>query len=411
MERLFESKITEWLTGGATAPLLFTGFRGVGKTATVLNYLRSRGIHYRYVDFETDGLAVKALQNVESGNFTQIMSELLEIDEEYLRDFILVFDEISFAKRLMTVINELQDANLRIIAISSFPVDSSVPFNRIKVYPLNFEEFLLAAGKEWYRDIIEGQYHKQKPLPQMIHDELLEMFYEYLRVGGMPEAVNAYIRSDSYDEIGGIQLRLYKAIINDIEVIGETSGVAAQGKAILRSLPYQLAEKEKHFRFNRIRKGATFQMYSDAIDMLVSLGLVIKYDRQESDSGFILTISDNGILSMLLKSIGCETENTDILLKAYFASLLNTNNIDFEFWESDYSAVVDFVFKINASNYAGFVCSGTAGKSRALTNYRNRIMSLNSDGLVSFYISESQIETKNDQIHMPLYYAHLFVRQ
>ncbi|HHX13194.1 MAG TPA: DUF4143 domain-containing protein, partial [Clostridiales bacterium] len=295
---------------------------------------------------------------------------------------------------IMKIINSssLRKSFTHIIAISSTPVTKEVEeqFNILPIYPLEFDEFLVATGNEWYIEVITTHYVSNKKVPEIVHKELLGLLNIYLQIGGMPSAINEYINMASLINIHEQHNYLISFYYDYSQTnIGESDTLKM--KQVFDSIPLQLLKTNKKFQYNLIRKGTTYGMYKDAIDRLEDSHSIIRSykisssdlenlhgdfdnvfteekNREENNSSFKLYFPDAGILHTKISEcimkkhidykdiklneksykgivIGQNELIDKALLENYVAQSLNNKGIAFGFWESDSMAKVDFLIR------------------------------------------------------------------
>ena len=315
MKRKFTAELNKWIEGGAEAPLLVMGPRGVGKTYTVCEFAENRHEMSIYVNLETDASARffferGGFKTLKEAVYTFLGLEFETTDvngsvgEESSADasaenILLIFDEIRDCGALCELFKTpYSHFGIKICCISSFASQSIISaFKCVYLAPMSFDEFLEGTGREWYSELIKGHFEKKRAVPQMIHNELLEMWDDYLRVGGMPEAVLEYARDNESVNIEERQRRCLSAIYDDINRYGDS-----KMRDVLDVIPEHMAMGRRRFTLNLIRRGVTMSMYRDAIEDLVANRIVYRSNRLDHEESFGLTLFDCGLAGYLLKS-------------------------------------------------------------------------------------------------------------
>ena len=372
MKRNAVNKLIEWKESGTTVPFLLHGTKGVGKTYLAMEFASSYYPQYLYVNFELNKAARDFFEekSVSDYSVSEILAEYFQLDEVYLSELVVVLDEISFCPIFFEQLPG--ECNSPVIAISGVSPEESFrkKFCACRVFPLNFDEFLSAVGNDWYVEIIQGHFQNAKPMPDIVHQELLALFEEYLIVGGMPAAISEYIASKTVYNVGEIHSLItakMKAVLAEI-FDEKTVGMAVQ---VLDVLPRQLEKANKKFRFNLIRKGVTYALYKDSIDALVKCGMILKLDEQKmNQSQFKLYFPDVGMMSSAF--MGEENEHLrKALLENYVMQTLEANEA-FEvcYWESEAQAKVDFVLNKDGKETAVELRTSTSGKGKSIASYQ-----------------------------------------
>lgn len=186
----------------------------------------------------------------------------------------------------------------------------------INMYPMDFEEFLWAVGNESMFDLIRDCYNRKKPLGQALHRKAMDYFRQYMIVGGMPQAVKAYIDTNDFDEVDRAKRRILKLYRDDIRKHAE--GYEMKVEAIYDELPSQLKNQNRHFKLSSLKQGARFDEYKEAMfwlsDAMIinncynstepNVGLNLNMDRTllkcyMGDTGLLIShaFDENGIVS------------------------------------------------------------------------------------------------------------------
>lgn len=372
MKRNAVNKLIEWKESGTTVPFLLHGTKGVGKTYLAMEFANAYYPQYLYVNFELNKAARDFFEEKADSDYAvpEILAEYFQLDEVYLSGVIVILDEISFCPLVFERLP--MECTSPVIAISGVLPEKDMrnQFCSCRIFPLGFDEFLSAVGSDWYVDIIQGHFLNAKPMPDIVHQELLALFEEYLVVGGMPAAINEYISSKSVYNVGEAH-RLISARMKSVleETCDEkTVGMAVQ---VLEVLPKQLNKANKRFRFNLIRKGVTYTLYKDSIDTLVKYGMVLRLDEQKmNQSQFKLYFPDVGMMSSSF--IGEENEHIrKALLENYVMQTLEANEaFQLCFWESEAQAKVDFILKTREKETAVELRTSSSGKAKSIASYQ-----------------------------------------
>ncbi len=290
MERNMMQELIEWKNMGAgRMPLLLHGVRQVGKTY-ILRELGDRFFQNTvYINFERMRIVSDYFQGELSPD------RIIRLLEEYFNQKIipdrtlLIFDEIQACERALTALKYFCEeapeyhiaaaGSLLGVAVNrekySFPVGKVLMKT---LYPLGFDEFLRAVGKEYFVEMIREHYSRMQELSAAAHQELSEWYYRYLYIGGMPAAVNEYLDRGSLINVPEIQNLLMNAYTADMAKY-TTDSESTRIRNAYMSMPAQLAKENKKFQYKLIRKGATAGLFGDSIAWLVYSGVVLRCDR------------------------------------------------------------------------------------------------------------------------------------
>ncbi len=245
---------------------------------------------------------------------------------------------------------------------TSFPV-GKVDF--IDLYPLNFQEFLLAIGEEKLVNILN---EKDWDLINIFKDKFISYLREYYFIGGMPEAVNKYIETKDYKKVRNVQLKLLQAYEEDFSKHAPND-IVPRLKMLWNSIPAQLAKENKKFIYGLIKEGARAKEYELALSWLIDCGLIYKIDRvtkpnipliaYQDTSAFKLYILDVGILGamtridekILLEGNEIFTEFKGSFTEQFVLTELKSNkDIPIFYWSAEKAtAEIDFVIQLGTN--------------------------------------------------------------
>lgn len=379
MKRNAVTKLIEWKESGTTVPFLLHGTKGTGKTYLAMEFATAYYPQYLYVNFELNAGAKHFFEEkIGAGaSVSEVIAAYFQLDERYLAELIVIFDEISFCPVLWNALAE--GVNVPLIAISGIlpGIDNDTTlqgevsqFCNCRLYPLGFDEFLSAVGSDWYIDIIQGHFQNMKPVPDIVHQELLALFEEYLIVGGMPAAVNEYISSKSVYNVAEVH-RTVKCRMQSVLESTYDEKTAGKSVQVLQVLPEQLKKENKKFRFNLIRKGVTYALYNDSIEALVRSGMVLRLNEQKKDSHFKLYLPDVGMLSSEFSGTESEEIKKAVLENYVMQTLAMNEKTSLCFWESDAQAKVDFIILEKEKETAVELRISTNGKAKSIASYQS----------------------------------------
>ncbi len=364
MKRHFTEELNNWFESGADAPLLVLGPRGCGKTYSVCEFAERLPVRSVYTNFETDA---SASDYFEKGGFSSVREAVLSylgIGENVVSEEILmIFDEIQACRAFCGLLKgSYSPFGIKICIISSFASQSLSAFKCVHVSSMSFDEFLEGTGREWYCELIRGHFEKKRPVPQMLHNELLEMWDDYLKIGGMPEVVAEYAEDNDSVNIPERQRRCLLAIMDDIGRYGDP-----KMKDIIEVIPEHMAIGRRKFTFNLIRRGVTYAMYRDAIEDLVSNRIVFRTRRFEHEDSFGLTLFDCGLAGCLVRKIHeIAVEKLDQqLLGTILISLLGEDRELF-YYENESGPKADLLYRSDGSYVPVFYGTGKGRSEKSL---------------------------------------------
>ncbi len=297
---------------GAVA-LLIDGARRIGKSYIVEEFARQEYKSYLLIDFARAEQEVKDYFKIYRNDLDALFMHLsLQYRVTLLpRQSLIIFDEVQFCPEARAMIKYLV-ADRRydyietgsLVSISRNTEGILIPSEErhLKMYPMDFEEFLWAMGEEMLMPFIAQCFAEQKPLGQTLHRRALDYFRQYLIVGGMPQAINKYVETKSFEKTDVVKrdiLNLYRADIHKY-VKGYTEKVIK----IFESIPGQLQKHEKKFRLSALKSGARFREYETSFTWLQEAMIAnICYSATEPNIGLRLH-EDNSALKCYLGDTG-----------------------------------------------------------------------------------------------------------
>lgn len=390
--------LINWKDKKNRKPLLLYGARQVGKTYLVKEFGNTYFEDMIYINFETNNLVGKIFEN--DINVQNIIKNLeLFFGKKIIKEKTLIFfDEIQRNTRALSSLKYFcEDANdYFVVAAGSLlgvhinQKDYSFPVGKVDfltIYPLSFDEFLLNSGYDGLIQEIKDCYNSNKKIDDTIHEKALDLYYDYLTLGGMPEVVNDYLVNKSL--IGAIdyQKNIVESYKNDITKYCEYTNLANKVIAAFDSIPVQLGKDNKKFQYKLIQKGGTSSIFGDSIDWLLNAGIVNKCIKtkigiplkmyEEVDS-FKLYMNDVGLLTNLSEFPLYLLKNRDaandlmigMLTENYVATTFKINGLNLNYWKNEYDSELDFILQSSNGNIIPVeVKTSIHTKSRSLNNY------------------------------------------
>lgn len=426
LKRKIEKDIMRWLQSSEKALLVY-GVRQAGKTFIIRKCLEEAGS--RFVEFNL----------IQQPDIVDILEKATGIDDLILKlslyseqkiipgETILFFDEIQKYKEIVTKIKFLvEDKRFRyvlsgsllgveIVNLKSAPVGY---LQTLKMYPLDFEEFLqLFNVGEAVLEKLRSSFQTKTPVDEVIHSKLMEMFQLYLIIGGMPAAVEKYRTTGSIDEV----IDEHKAIIEQYKV-DFTQYETENRKLIITHIydliPAELNEKNKRFMIADIRKNLRYDRVEDSFTWLWKAGVALAAFNttepsiplllNEKSTLFKMFLSDVGLLTTIygkackLKIVSNESDiNKGSMYENVVAQELHAHGYKLYYYNSKKKGELDFVIEHDGQVLPIEVKSGKAyEKHSALGN----VLAIKEYGIREAVVfSNDNVMTKGSITYYPIY--------
>ena len=391
LERKNAKKLVAWKNSSCRKPLIITGARQVGKTYSALTFGKEHYKNTVYFSLE-DSRETQAIFDRDL-NPERIIRELSAQSRQSIfpGDTLIIFDEIQACERALTSLKYFCEntPEYHIIAAGSllgvamnreqhsFPVGK---VDMLTLYPLDFEEFLLATGNAPIVDLIREAYCGFTEMS--LHDTAMDIYKTYLVVGGMPQAVLEYVKTSDNNFVLAAQKTINDAYIADMAKYA-TLQETAKIMAAWASIPAQLSKENRKFQYKVIKSGARAYEYETPLDWLKFAGVIHKCVRvtegrlpltayADNDS-FKVYMMDTGLLcskfGIPANVVSSSTSAFDgfkgALAENYICQALVSNGFTPYYWSSPGKAELDFVFQ----NSRGLVIPLEA---KSATNVRSK---------------------------------------
>ena len=425
MKREIYKKLLDWKNKKQRKPLILQGARQVGKTYIIKEFGNKEYNNFYYFNFEQN----KNLESLfnEDLNPNNIIENLsIYIGEKIKSENTLIFfDEIQVAEKVLTSLKYFQEqANefhivaagsllgVSVAKASSFPVGK---VNFMKMYPMNFYEFLMAIDEELLLEKIKN-LNFEDTLAEPIHEKLLKYFKIYLFTGGMPEVVKTYIEEKDFTLTRDIQIEILEAYKRDFSKYTDKKQTIKTSE-LWQSIPYQLAKENKKFKYSDVKKNARALTFEQTIQWLKDAGLIhlaynistpkIPLSAYSDYSKFKIYLLDTGLLAamlnisakMILEPEKIFKEFNGAFIENFVAQELSSSNLSpLFYWTSKSDAEVDFILELNDNIYPLEVKSGTSLNTKSLQSYNAKYKPK-----LLFRTSPRNLIKRENFINIPIY--------
>lgn len=423
MKRNAIQALIKWKSSEERKPMVLKGARQVGKTWLMKEFGQNYYENYVYFNFDEEDELKSIFQT--NKNPHRIIDLLSLIAEEKIspEETLLIFDEIQECPEALNSLKYFKEkANeYHVIAAGSLlgtllAKPKSYPVgmvNILDISPLTFDEFLNAtdpASYSYYESIQKGQQ-----IEDIFHNRLLEVYNNYLIIGGMPECVASWIKYKDPSRISQIQKELIELYENDFS---KHNGKVNSGRILMvfRSIAAQLAKPNEKFMYGAVREGGRARDFEEAIEWLVSAGMLNRiynvsktkhplpaFDKLDQ---FKLFVFDTGLLKHM-----AGIDNSAILLKSdyQFKGPLTENyvlqqlrgqfNVEPRYY-SDKNKEIDFLLQYGTEIIP---VEAKGGQDRSAPSFKKYISEHHPEHALRF--SKRGYRKDGDITNIPLYLA------
>ncbi|ADN35868.1 conserved hypothetical protein [Methanolacinia petrolearia DSM 11571] len=402
MKRFIYDTLLKWKDSECRKPVLIEGIRQCGKTWILKHFGEAEFKDIAYFNFEYDD----RLQQIFGGdlNVSRIIKDLGILRNKSIRPgtTILILDEIQICPRAITSLKyfcenlpELHVAaagSLLGVAVAQMGKNVSFPVGKVqvlKMYPLNFPEFLLAKDEELLHEYLDT-LSPDEEVSAVFTGKLEEAYREYLITGGLPEVVSSWINNN---DIGLVETKQSEILGNYEKDFVKYASVSEFPKLSLiwHAIPAQLAKDNQKFIFAHVKQGMRARDLEDSLQWLISAGLIYKIEKIERPyipatayadiTYFKIYFSDVGLLRRMSKfpadvvfdTSSLTADMRGILTENFVLTELIAN--DFQrpyFWKSGGIAEVDYIVQEGIDVVPIEVKSAGNTRSRSLAEYRKK---------------------------------------
>lgn len=322
MKRKIYEKLVEWkMKDHKKVFLLIDGARRVGKSWIVEEFAKREYESYILIDFNKADSEIRGL-------FTEYLNDL---DNLYMR-LMALFQVRLIAGRSLIVFDEVQQFPPARAALKYLMADGRYDFietgslisiqenvknivipseeRHLKMYPMDFEEFLWATGNELMMDAIRSNFNNRKPMGQALHRKAMDLFRQYLIVGGMPQAVAEFIKTHDLNEVDKTKrdiIELYKG-----DIAKHAGRARTRVRRIFDDIPSQLQKHEKKFQFSKLGKSGRFRDYADSIFWLQE-AMIVNVCTNSTEPNIGLKLNEER------SSLKCYMGDTGLLISHAFS--------------------------------------------------------------------------------------------
>ena len=373
MYRKIMDFLEEWKNEEHRKPLILQGARQVGKTYAILEFGR---IHYEnvaYFNFETNPKLNETFEeNISPDYLIPILSHIAGqtiVTEKTL----IVFDEIQLCERALTSLKyfyeERPDYHIivagSLLGVAVNRARFSFPVGKVDMktlYPMDLEEFMIGMGENSLVDQIKKCFETNESMPSALHDAAMQLYRQYLVVGGMPECVMQFAETKDYILIRHTQDTILASYLNDMSKYNNLNEIK-KTRLAYDNITVQLSKKNTRFQYKLIKKGGRASEFENAIEWLCLSGIVSQVYKVEQIKkplenyrdidAFKIYVSDLGLLCAKKDIVANDVlymveELNDFkggMVENYVNVQLTINGYNTYYWETERGAEIDFIIQ------------------------------------------------------------------
>lgn len=422
--------IEEWLKRSDKA-LLVTGARQIGKTWLIREEIAKSGYRKFEVNFIDQPDLVDYLNVKMSANEFLVKLKMIMPEDCKPQETVVFFDEIQKCPEIVTKIKFLVEEGsfkyvmsgsllgVELKGITSVPVGY---LTVLRMYPMDFEEFMIANSvSKTTLEMLKAKFETCQPVDEFIHQKLLSLFFIYLIVGGMPDAVKIYIATKDIREVDKVQrdiVALYKEDFSQ----HESEDKKLKLISIYDIIPAELNKQNKKFVFTMLNKELKFDRYENSFLWLKDAGValpvynveapVIPLKASKSSNVFRLFSNDTGLLTSAYPAetkLELINKNSEVNNGAHFenavAQQLTANGLEPYFCKKKNIGELDVLVEMDGKVVPIEVKSGKAYKAhKSLDNFMNI-----SDYHIekAYVLSVANMEQEGSVVYLPIYMGYL----
>lgn len=422
--------IEEWLKRSDKA-LLITGARQIGKTWLIREEIAKSGYRKFEVNFIDQPDLVDYLNVKMSANEFLVKLKMIMPEDCKPQETVVFFDEIQKCPEIVTKIKFLVEEGsfkyvmsgsllgVELKGITSVPVGY---LTVLRMYPMDFEEFMIANSvSKTTLEMLKAKFETCQPVDEFIHQKLLSLFFIYLIVGGMPDAVKIYIATKDIREVDKVQrdiVALYKEDFSQ----HESEDKKLKLISIYDIIPAELNKQNKKFVFTMLNKELKFDRYENSFLWLKDAGValpvynveapVIPLKASKSSNVFRLFSNDTGLLTSAYPAetkLELINKNSEVNNGAHFenavAQQLTANGLEPYFCKKKNIGELDVLVEMDGKVVPIEVKSGKAYKAhKSLDNF----MKISDYHIEKAYVlSVANMEQEGSVVYLPIYMCYL----
>ena len=400
MRRKIYDDLLNWKQSEDRKPLILQGARQVGKTYITNLFGSHEYTNVAYFNFEQDETLKDFFDVLEPNKIIKMLSA--HAKKEIMKgNTLIIFDEIQCCPRALTSLKYFNEqaneyhiiATGSLLGIALSRENHSFPVGKVQfmtMYPMDFEEFLLAQNENYENLVAEIKrcYAENTAIPRPFHNEAMDLYKDFLYVGGMPEVVEQFVKTGNVELARIKQEEIIQAYFNDMSKYNKATEIP-KVKLVYKNITTQLAKENHKFKYSLVKTGGRARDFEDAIEWLNLSGVAKQLYRLDQIKLPLEAFKSLDDFKFYMNDVGLccashKVQYNDIILdddsfefkggltENYVFNQLTMNRFLTYYWTSKSDAEIDFITRIGKDIIPIEVKSSDNTHSKSLSIYTEK---------------------------------------
>ena len=426
MKRDFYETLLNWKNEDILTPLLVIGARQVGKTYIIDKFCKEQFDDYIYISLFDNPEVIKIFKQ-EINTEEKVKQFMLYLHRDIDESTVIFIDEAQKSEELLSAMKWFCESAFpykiilagSLLGVTLMRLKKVFPVGKVHfeyMYPLSFKEFLEATENHKYIPLIEKSFNNNEPMNEVLHNDLLNIYRNFLCTGGMPRMVQQYIDKNKDLSLCGqfILSDINTGYIFDMHDNAVNVNEAIKIEKIYKNIPSQLAKENKKYQISKVAPNARNRDYRDSMNWLLASKLIIPayyvnyfetpLKSYMDEDSFKMYLSDTGLL-INLAGLSYEPiiANASFMFKGavtenYVANELQKNGLSLYYYQKDQQLEIDFLIDVKDGIIPIEVKASDEVKSTSLNKYITK-----NNPKYAIRISSKNFGFENNIKSVPLY--------
>ena len=434
--RKIATLIENYLRSDSNKMMVIDGARQVGKSYIIRSIGTSMVPNYIEINMENDRLGDRLFANARTvEDFILVLSTIAGDKLKDKKNTLVFIDEIQAYKHLLTMVKFLmEDGRFTYIASGSqlgiaLKTAQSLPLGSMEIhhmYPLDFEEFLIANGVgEYALKSMNESFEREESLSEDLHRKMMDYLKKYLLVGGMPDAVNSYLSEHNMVSIRKIQDDIKVMYKEDAAKYEKESNKKLKIQRIYDMIPSNMENKKKRLVAKDIedKKGKRMTNYQDEFDYIIAAGIAIEVNAISNPTYPLVENEGKNLLKMYLNDVGILTGvlyrnnimpvmkdersvNLGSVYESFVAQELKAHSFKLCYYDNKKNGEVDYLVD-DADHMTVMPLEVKSGKDYRIHSALDHFVSNKDYGVKRAIVlsNEREVFVRDKVLYLPIYYT------